>query len=626
MGRLQRVSLPWRLLALLGLAFAAAGGVALLLLDRRGLASWPLAFAWLAVGAVFAAATALILRRLLRPLHDLARIATALAEDGTPDELPVAAAGEFGQLADALAAMREQLECLDLALRESESRYRLFFDTMADGLLLLDQDGVIVAANPRLAETHGWTAQQLNGRPVSCLLRDEDHALAQALRTPPADRPAFIAGRTFDREGRERETEIRAVRLLLQGRPHALVILRDVTAVRRLERQLLLSQKYESVGHLAAGIAHDFNNLLTPVLGYSEMLLASPELGEDARADLLAIQRAGDRARSLARRLLAYSRRQGPAMQELDLGRTIAACEPLLRQTLREDIELRLSLPDEVHLVQADPAQIEQVLMNLAVNAMDAMPDGGRLEISLSRQEPAAVEAPDDAAATTYSRLRMRDTGPGIEPSILDRVCEPLFTTKDPDVGTGMGLTTAQGIVKQHGGWLTLRNHERGGCEVEILLPAMPSLLTQAETPDTVAALPRGGGQTVVLVEDDEMVRQLIAVLLAKYGYEVRAYANGSACLADLAARPGAADLLLTDVVMPGMNGPQLRDRLHAAGFAMPTLFISGYAGDTLMRRGLTAGQAGDVPAAFLQKPLTPEALLGKLRQMLEARSDRHAG
>lgn len=617
MGGPKRASLVWRALAWLGGGCLLLAPAAIMLLQGSALTHRQLVLVWLIFAGLVLCAIAFFLRRAIRPWRDLTRAAAALDNDEPPQELPIAAAGAIGELARSLAGLREKVEDLQVALRESESRYRLIFDAMTDGLLLLDQDGSILAANPRLAETHGWTSQQLSGRSVTCLLRGEDHALVNTLRTPPADRPAVISGWTCDREGRERETEIRAIRLMLQGRPHALVILHDVAAQRRLERQLLLAQKYETVGDLAGGIAHDFNNLLTPVLGYSEMLLANPELSQEARADLQAIQRAGERARVMARRLLAYCRPQIPAVQTLDLGRTLAACESLLRQTLRKDIELVVKLPEAVCLILADPGQLEQMLMNLAINAMDAMPGGGRLEIELDDQETESAggaHAPAEQAATCH-RLLVRDTGSGIAPALQDRVCEPLFSTKSH--GTGMGLAIVQNIVNQHHGSLAIRNRPAGGCEIEILLPGLARAPAADQKRSDGQALPRGKGETVILVEDDLMVRRLIETMLDKHGYAVRAYGSGQECLDDLAARPAPADLLLADVVMPGLSGPQLRDRLAASGLTLPTLLISGYSGQTLQQRGLFGDPAGQVQTDFLQKPLTAELLLGKLHVML---------
>jgi two-component system, cell cycle sensor histidine kinase and response regulator CckA len=615
-------SMAPRLLMLIAAACVAAATAAVLLSRTLVLAPAAIVVLWLAVLVLLLATIWLVLGRLLRPLRQITRAASSLADGDLHVALPAGATGELGALARQLGRVREELERQSVSLRESEARYRKLFDAVSEGLLLLDQDGVVVAANARLRETHGWSPPQLAGRPMDLLLRKQDRELAQSLRTPPADRPLVVGGVSRDRDGRERATEFSALRLVLQGRPHALVLLRDMTELRRLERQLALTQKFETVGHLAGGIAHDFNNLLTPILGYSEMLLADPDLDETARADLLAIQRAGERARDLARRLLDYSRQQAPAMQRCDLGRTIREAEPLLRQTLRENVDLHLELDPAPHPVLADPGQIEQVLMNLAINAMEAMPDGGRLTIGVesARRFAETGETSANETAPDCCRLRVRDGGPGIAADIIDRVCEPLFTTKRSGRGTGLGLTTVQSIVKQHHGTMTIRNHPTGGCEVAITLPRADALAATEAAADAPATdLPHGRGETIVLVEDDAMVRRLIEVLLAKYGYAVRSYAGGADCLADLAERPAPADLLLTDVVMPGMDGPRLRDELLTAGWTLPTLYISGYTAETLLRRGLAAGPGDDLLADFLQKPLTPEMLLGKLRRMLAA-------
>jgi PAS domain S-box-containing protein len=572
---------------------------------------------WSAVTLVVLAGLFIFLKKETQPLRELT--AAALTMAGGDLDLPVGNAypGELGVLAGSFENMREAIRRQLRELRESESRYRQIFDAMADGLLLLDNDGIILAANPRAAVTYGYSPQQLRDRPVTDLLRASDQELAQALRFPPSDHALTLSAVTVHREGRELETEISAVRLVFQGRPHTLLILRDVTDQRRLERQLQQSQKLESVGRLAGGIAHDFNNLLTPVLGYTEMLLQDSGIKGDARDDVAAIQRAGERARKLARQLLAFSRSQVLEMQDLDLGEVVAEFEPIVRRTLREDIALKLIRDTCSCHVRADVGQIEQIVMNLAINAMDAMPDGGTLElVTRCRQvgQDCAGELGDELKPGTYGSLVVRDSGTGIPPEIMDRIFEPFFTTKVAGKGTGLGLATIHGIVKQHGGCVGVRNRPEGGCEVEILLPCLPAG-SRSLADDSVPALglADGHGETVVLVEDDVMVREMVAVLLTRHGYQVRAYASPADCRTDLAVRPSPADLLLTDVVMPGASGPELRDQLQADGVALPTVFMSGYTGEAILRFDLAEARED-----FVQKPLRPEQLLGKLRQALE--------
>jgi PAS domain S-box-containing protein len=580
-----------------------------------------LVIVWVAVTSLMLLGLALLLRREVRPLRDLTGAAAAMAEGDLERDLRVEPRGEVRVLAEAFVEMRAAIRRQLAELRESEARYRRIFDAMDDGLLLLDQDGRIVAANPSAAALYGWSPQQLVGRGVSGLLREQDQELARQLVSPPADRPLQRSAITRDREGQELETEVGAVRLEFQGRPHGLVILRNVSEQRRLERQLLQSQKLESVGRLAGGVAHDFNNLLTPVLGYSEMLLADPGLGEQAHRDLEAIRRAGERARNLARQLLAFSRRQVLELTDLNLGLVVREFEPILRRTLREDIDLVVSCHDQDCNLHADLGQIEQIIMNLAINAMDAMPDGGRIEVTTDCRELDGRTRREyvDLEAGRYVTLTVRDTGPGIPEDLLDRVFEPFFTTKDAGKGTGLGLATIHGIVRQHGGAVSLRNHPTGGCEVEILLPCVPAAEAAAEPPAEVESrpLPAGAGETVVVVEDDSMVRTLVETLLVKHGYRVRAYADGRACLQALLAEPRPADLLLADVIMPSLNGPDLRDHLREAGFSLPVLFMSGYAGETLVRQGVA-----DARADFLQKPLEADALLSRIRGLLAAARD----
>lgn len=588
-----------------------------LLVEDAGRIEQRLILVWVVVALTVLILAALVVLRETRPLLSLANAAAAMAKGDLDAEIDRHGRGEIGVLARGFIQMRDAIRQQFDDLRESESRYRQVFDAMADGLVILDLDGGIVAANPRVTEIYGWSSAQLIGRPITSLLRENDHELAQTLRTPPADEPATLHGLTCDHEGQELETDIAAVRLSFQGRSHALVILRDVTGRHHLERQLVQSQKLESVGRLASGIAHDFNNLLTPVLGYTEMLLDNDSLGEDDRDDLEAIRLAGERARELAHQLLAFSRRQVLEMQDLDLGATLATVEPILRRTLREDITLALDVRDQGFRVRADISQIEQVVMNLAINAMDAMPDGGRIEIVTDCFELDHSDADRDATLLPghYSRLVVRDNGHGVPPEIVDRVFEPFFSTKGEGMGTGLGLPTVRSIVSQHGGSVRLSNQETGGCEVEVLFPCLPASapddqMLESETPSAGD----GHGETVLVVEDDAMVREFASAFLVRHGYVVRVYTGAQTCLDDMANHDHPGDLLLTDIVMPGMSGPDLRDALHDAGHGMPVLFMSGYAGETLVRHGLADGHAD-----FIVKPLAQDPLLRKLRVILDA-------
>jgi PAS domain S-box-containing protein len=580
-------------------------------IERQLLAAWGLAALVVLLGV------ALLVARVTRPLARLADAAETMARGDLEVDVDTAHPGEVGMLARGFVHMRDAIRRQLSELRESETRYRKIFDAGADGLLLLDENGRVVAANPAVTTTHGWTQAQLESRTIGDLLRDDDESLARSLQSPPADRPMHTEAVTLHREGRELETLVTAVRLSFQGRAHALIVLRDVTDQRQLERQLLQSQKLESVGRLAGGIAHDFNNLLTPVLGYSEMLLTDESVPRSVHPDLEAIHRAGDRARTLAQQLLAFSRRQVLEIKEVNVGEVIAGFEPILRRTLREDIELAINRQDTACKVLADPGQVEQIIMNLVINAMDAMPDGGQVTVSTRCHEIAPMRRHPaiDLVPGRYCQLIVRDTGTGVPEDVIDRVFEPFFTTKSVGKGTGLGLSTIHGIVNQHGGGVALRNRAEGGCEVEILLPCLPHEdrepveLGEHQSAD----IPHGRGEMVWLVEDDDGVRELAMSMLSRHGYQVRAFSLGADCVA--AAEAGEApDVVLTDVVMPGLNGPELRDRLRDLGFEQPVLFMSGYAGETLVRHGLA-----DARADFVLKPLEARVLLEKLRRMLDA-------
>ncbi|MBI4953434.1 MAG: response regulator [Myxococcales bacterium] len=382
----------------------------------------------------------------------------------------------------------------------------------------------------------------------------------------------------------------------------------------KTEEQLRQAQKLEAVGRLAGGIAHDFNNLLSIVLSYSDMVLGEVPAGWELRTEVEEIHRAGERAAELTRHLLAFSRQQVLAPKVLDLGEIVRACCRMLGRVLGEDIELHAALAPAIGKVLADPGQIEQVLMNLVVNARDAMPTGGRLTV-----ETADVDIDEGYAAEhagvepgPYVMLSVSDTGCGMDRATQARAFEPFFTTKDRSKGTGLGLATVFGIVKQSGGHIWLYSEPGVGTTFKIYLPRHSS-----EHPSDVLARPRvsrRGTETILLAEDDDQVRAVAQGILKRAGYGVIATASAAEAL-ELCRTPGASfDLLLTDVVMPNMSGRQLAEQVAAVRPGTRVLFMSGYTDDAVLRHGVL--EAG---VAFIQKPLTPDALGRKVREVLDA-------
>ncbi len=410
--------------------------------------------------------------------------------------------------------------------------------------------------------------------------------------------------------------ELLAHAIEFAGRPARLVLARDVTEQRRLEAQLRQAQKMEAVGRLAGGIAHDFNNLLTAILGSAQLALRELEPSHTVREDLEEIRRAGLRAADLTRQLLAYSRRQVVAPKVIDLNEAVRNLDSMLRRLIREDIELVLTLSPTPLAVRSDPGQIEQVVINLVVNARDAMPQGGRITI---RAEAVLLDAqqPDNsppAPPGPYVHLAVSDTGSGVSPEARAHLFEPFFTTKELGKGTGLGLATVYGIVKQNGGFIYVDSEPGAGTTVRVYLPPVSGPIP-TDVPTVGAAL-AGGSETVLLVEDEAAVRQFARRALEASGYVVLVAPDGAEALTLADRHEGPIDVLLTDVVMPGIAGPELARRLTERRPTLRVLFCSGYTDDATVLEGVR--EAG---TAFLQKPFAPEDLIRKLREVLSAPS-----
>ncbi|MBA4147447.1 MAG: response regulator [Verrucomicrobia bacterium] len=391
----------------------------------------------------------------------------------------------------------------------------------------------------------------------------------------------------------------------------------DITERVHLETQLRQSQKMESIGQLAAGVAHDFNNILTLVQGYAGLLLAEPDLTPEMTESLQQISTASERAANLTRQLLVFSRKQMMQTQELDLNEVINTVAGLLRRLLREDVTLHFHYAPELPRIQADSGMIEQILMNLVVNARDAMPRGGRISVGTSTVQinEEHVRANPEARVGKYVCLRVSDVGAGIPQKLLTRIFEPFFTTKEVGKGTGLGLATVYGIVKQHQGWIEVLSQMDEGTTFHIFLPAM----AQASVPEQPAPTPEkisGGSEKILIVEDEPDLRALVREILKHYGYEVLEAGSGPEALPIWQKHADEIDLLLTDLVMPGnMTGRELADNLLKQRPELKVIYTSGYSVETLgkdlsMKRGIN----------FLPKPYQPITLVKMVRDCLDAR------
>jgi nitrogen-specific signal transduction histidine kinase/CheY-like chemotaxis protein len=400
-------------------------------------------------------------------------------------------------------------------------------------------------------------------------------------------------------------------RARVYGHRH-LCVARDVTDRRLLEERLVQSEKIESIGRLAGGIAHDFNNLLTAILGYTELLLAHRPAEDADRPDLEEIQRAGLRAASLTQQLLAFSRKQVLLPQDVDLNEAVAGLQSMLVRLIREDIALDCVLADEPAVVRIDPTQIEQVLLNLVLNARDALPGGGHIRLEVAHVRHSAAEMPPELHATRldYVRLRVIDDGVGIEPEVRPHLFEPFYTTKAVGKGTGLGLASVYGIVRQSNGCIAVDSEPGRGTVFTMHFPAVTAPVNR-DSAAVAEEEPARGRETILLVEDEDSVRVVVSAVLRRQGYNVLEAATPHQAIEVFEQHRREVDLLLTDVVMPEMNGPALAQRLVGMRPALRILFISGYV-------EMSATLDVENPhVSFLAKPFQASALASKVKKIL---------
>jgi two-component system, cell cycle sensor histidine kinase and response regulator CckA len=394
----------------------------------------------------------------------------------------------------------------------------------------------------------------------------------------------------------------------------------DVSERKQLEDQLLHSQKMEAIGRLAGGIAHDFNNLLLVITGYGETVLSAMDGDDPLRFEIGQMTHAAERAASLTGQLLALSRKQMLQPTQVDLNAVVAETEAMLRRLIGEDIELETLPAPDLAVVRADPGQVAQVLLNLAVNARDAMPDGGKLAIATANVtlDRPAVHEHFSIQPGRYATVAVSDTGHGIDPELQARVFDPFFTTKEQGRGTGLGLATVYGIVKQSGGYISVDSAPERGTTFTVYLPQEPAATTRSQpcaaAPAVLPPDARTGGTSVLVVEDEPAVRSLVRELLARDGYTVLEAAGPDEALAIFDRDAATIDVVLSDVVMPGMAGPELASLLIERRPSLKVIYMSGYTDDALDRRGVR--EAG---VAFLQKPFTRDTLSRAVRDALEA-------
>ncbi len=497
------------------------------------------------------------------------------------------------------------------ALARSEAQYRALVEHAPLGVFRAKPDGRLLAANPAL---------------VSMLGYDSPEALLSANLT----RNVYVhPSRTLENGAGTEETQWRKqdgsqiwVRVHLRPDPAPGAggefngLVEDVTVERNLEAQFLQAQKMEAVGRLAGGVAHDFNNTLTAILSYSDMLINDLAPGDSRRLDLEQIRRSGKRAAELTQQLLAFSRRQVLQTRVLDLNEVVGKTERMLRRVIGEDIKVGIVTGDQPAIIRADAGQIEQIILNLAVNARDAMPGGGLLTIETANVDLDELFAHrhQDVAPGRYVMLAVTDTGVGITPDVFQHLFEPFFTTKGPGKGTGLGLATVYGIVKQSGGSIWPYSQPGRGTTFKIYFPRVEESVEHREEGPS---RPSGGGrETILVAEDEDSVREVVSRVLSKKGYHLLLAENGEAALRLARSRPGSIQLLLTDLVMPGMSGGELAQRLRDEQPGLRILFMSGYTDDAVVRQGVL-----EKGVPYLQKPFTAEALAARVREVLDGAS-----
>ncbi len=564
-------------------------------------------------------AAVLVYRHTASPLVQLAEALRRTDPATGSGTVPVSGPAEVVEVGEGvntlIASVRAELgerRRAEESLRSSEESYRLLFQRHPNPMWIFDTETHrFLDVNEAAVAAYGWSRDEFLGLTIEDIRPQED--VPTLRRTLDAiDDGVTHTGvwRHVRKDGSRIDVAISSNLVEFAGRPARVVLAQDVTEQRRLEEQLRQTQKLEAIGRLAGGVAHDFNNLLVVIRGYSATLakaLTDVELQEQA----LAIDHAGERAATLTRHLLAFSRQQVLRPSVVDVNEVVRETQSLLDRLIGEDVEMTVDLVDDPWLVLADPGQLTQVVLNLVVNARDAMPDGGRLSIKTDNVELDADYAASHVGVEPgkYLLLQMTDTGVGMDRETQEHVFEPFFTTKAE--GTGLGLATVHGIVSQTGGHIWLYSEPGLGTTFKLYFKRTEGRRVERARQPEVAVL--DGTETILLVEDEEGVRTFVATILRGHGYRVLEADRADRAEA-LAAEADGIDLLITDVVMPGRNGRELAERLQASTPTLRVLFTSGYPADNALRSGI-----GDATTAFIEKPFGPDELARAVRELLDA-------
>jgi PAS domain S-box-containing protein len=519
------------------------------------------------------------------------------------------------------AERRREKRRVEQELNKSQQWLSAVIEASRDGIAVFDS-GQFLFANPAFARLYGVRSpSELIGQEIGKVMGNEaqqQFETWQRQRDRGVSPPTLTEFRSLEKDGHWLELEASLSFTTIADKSFLMVVVRDIRDRRRLEEQLRQSQKMDAIGKLASGVAHDFNNLLTAITGYSQLALQNLKPDHPLRAELGEIQKAADKAASLTHQLLAFSRKQPVTQRIINLNTTVLDMQRMLTRIIGSHIDLRTFLGESLGQVKADPDQIGQVILNLIVNARDAMPNGGKLTIETTNVDF------DEEAALHHGRLQpgpwvllsVSDSGCGMDSETQSHVFEPFFTTKEPGKGTGIGLSTVYAIVEQSGGGIWVYSEPNRGTTFKIYLPRVDGE-SERRTPGPLPEADSEVFETVLLVEDDEMVRHLMRQVLARRGYTVFEARQSAEAIEACRTQQGVIHLLVTDMVMPGLNGWELAQRVVELRPEIKTLFVSGYAEAALIHQGIQ-----DNTVNFLQKPFSPAAFASKVRAILDTKAN----
>ncbi|RMH16026.1 MAG: PAS domain-containing hybrid sensor histidine kinase/response regulator [Acidobacteria bacterium] len=514
--------------------------------------------------------------------------------------------------------IRERVEA-ERTLRDSEERFRRLAQATFEGICVFE-DGKIVDANEQFARLFGFTVDEVIGAPIGSRVAKAQKQMVIDRHQAGYDEPYEIT--CYKKDRTPFTVELRGRSIPYKGGTARVVVMRDTSERRHLEAQLRQAQKMEAIGRVTAGIAHDFNNLLTAILSYGELLRDRLPPGDPLARYAEEIVRASGRAGELTRQLLAFGRRQPLRTEPVELNQVVTNMERMLRRLIREDVELVIELEPGSTTIEADLGQLEQVVLNLAINARDAMPRGGTLTLKTEGRElgPADLAYDPDLVPGPYVRLTVRDTGVGMDAETRGRIFEPFFTTKKRGEGTGLGLAMVYGIVKQSGGGIAVTSSPGRGTTFHLDFPRAAARRAAPPPPPRPEVDVDAGGATVLVVDDEAMVSSLVAECLESSGYRVLRAEDPQRALQLLRRQPTAVDLLLTDLVMPGMSGFELAEEMRRRQPGLKVLYMSGYTEGALFDN-----HRPPAPEQLLRKPFTPRKLIRKVRRVLALAAETRA-